>query len=111
MKTLVEKLNLTELTIAYGMSVFFSLPFLSHQLIWIPPSRNKVSSLYPLSKQYSLVRLPSPVSFQTTPADPLIKRVETVGKIHPHVKAKIISTDRYVSLFLLPSPHQYYLLC
>lgn len=35
------------------------------------------------------------MSFQTTPADPLIKRVETVGKIHPHVKAKIISTDRY----------------
>lgn len=58
MKTLVEKLNLTDLTIAYGMTET------------------------------------SPVSFQTTPADPLIKRVETVGKIHPHASAKIISTDR-----------------
>lgn len=33
----------------------------------------------------------SPVSFQTTPADPIIKRVETVGKVQPHVKAKIIN--------------------
>lgn len=32
----------------------------------------------------------SPVSFQTTPADPVIKRVETVGKVQPHVKAKLI---------------------
>jgi acyl-CoA synthetase (AMP-forming)/AMP-acid ligase II len=31
------------------------------------------------------------VSFQTTPADPIIKRVETVGKVHPHVNAKIIN--------------------
>ncbi|KAF6747150.1 acyl-CoA synthetase [Ephemerocybe angulata] len=31
------------------------------------------------------------ISFQTTPADPLIKRVETVGKIHPHVTAKVVS--------------------
>lgn len=58
MRTLVEKLNLTELTIAYGMTET------------------------------------SPVSFQTVPSDPLEKRVETVGRIHPHVKAKIISTDR-----------------
>lgn len=35
----------------------------------------------------------SPVSFQTTPSDPVIKRVETVGKIHPHVKAKIVDKD------------------
>ena len=35
----------------------------------------------------------SPVSFQTTPADPIIKRVETVGKVQPHVKAKIIDGD------------------
>ena len=33
------------------------------------------------------------MSFQTTPADPIIKRVETVGKILPHVAAKIIDTD------------------
>lgn len=35
----------------------------------------------------------SPVSFQTTPADPIIKRVETVGKVQPHVKAKIIDVN------------------
>jgi len=35
----------------------------------------------------------SPVSFQTTPHDPIIKRVETVGKVQPHVKAKIIDGD------------------
>lgn len=35
----------------------------------------------------------SPVSFQTTPEDPIIKRVETVGKVQPHVKAKIIDSD------------------
>lgn len=35
----------------------------------------------------------SPVSFQTTPADPIIKRVETVGKVLPHVTAKIVDQD------------------
>lgn len=35
----------------------------------------------------------SPVSFQTTPADPIIKRVETVGKVQPHVKAKLIDPE------------------
>ncbi|EKM56989.1 uncharacterized protein PHACADRAFT_208155 [Phanerochaete carnosa HHB-10118-sp] len=58
MRTLVEKLSLTELTIAYGMTET------------------------------------SPVSFQTVPSDPLIMRVESVGRVHPHVKAKIIATDR-----------------
>jgi hypothetical protein len=32
----------------------------------------------------------SPVSFQTVPTDPVIKRVETVGRVQPHVKAKVI---------------------
>jgi fatty-acyl-CoA synthase len=35
----------------------------------------------------------SPVSFQTTPDDPTDKRVATVGRIHPHVEAKIIDPD------------------
>ena len=35
----------------------------------------------------------SPVSFQTVPEDPLMKRVETVGRILPHVKAKIINYE------------------
>lgn len=33
------------------------------------------------------------MSFQTTPADPITKRVETIGKILPHVTAKIVDTD------------------
>ncbi|KAI0674518.1 acyl-CoA synthetase [Trametes maxima] len=58
MKQLIEKLNLTELTVAYGMS--------------------------------------TPVSFQTTPDDPVIKRVETVGRILPHVKAKVVDVQGQV---------------
>ncbi|KAL4245504.1 Acyl-CoA synthetase [Abortiporus biennis] len=57
MKQLISKMNLTELTNAYGMTET------------------------------------SPVSFQTTTHDPLLKRVETVGKIHPHVKAKVVDHD------------------
>ncbi|KAJ6590598.1 hypothetical protein DFH09DRAFT_1026692 [Mycena vulgaris] len=57
MKSLRAKLNLVDLTNAYGMTET------------------------------------SPVSFQTTPADSVIKRVETVGRVQPHVKAKLIDTD------------------
>lgn len=32
----------------------------------------------------------SPVSFQTTASDPIELRVSTVGRIHPHVEAKIV---------------------
>jgi fatty-acyl-CoA synthase len=32
----------------------------------------------------------SPVSFQTAPDDPVDRRVGTVGRIHPHVEAKVI---------------------
>ncbi|MCB1693382.1 MAG: AMP-binding protein [Pseudomonadales bacterium] len=35
----------------------------------------------------------SPVSFQTTPADPLDKRVETVGRILPRLECKIVDTE------------------
>lgn len=57
MQELIAKLNLVDLTNAYGMTET------------------------------------SPVSFQTTPEDPIVKRVETVGKVQPHVRAKIIDTD------------------
>lgn len=41
----------------------------------------------------------SPVSFQSTPDDPIIKRVETVGKILPHVRAKLVDQeDRVVPI-------------
>ncbi|KAH9835271.1 acyl-CoA synthetase [Rhodofomes roseus] len=35
-----------------------------------------------------------PVSFQTNPDDPIIKRVETVGRPLPHVKAKIVDEHK-----------------
>jgi fatty-acyl-CoA synthase len=35
----------------------------------------------------------SPVSFQTGRDDPVDKRVATVGRIHPHVEAKVIDPD------------------
>ncbi len=35
----------------------------------------------------------SPVSFQTSPDDPLKKRVSTVGRVHPHVECKIIDPE------------------
>jgi fatty-acyl-CoA synthase len=38
----------------------------------------------------------SPVSFQSSPDDPLEKRVSTVGRIHPHVEVKIIDDFGHV---------------
>jgi fatty-acyl-CoA synthase len=35
----------------------------------------------------------SPASFQTAADDPLEKRVSTVGRIHPHVEAKIVDAE------------------
>jgi fatty-acyl-CoA synthase len=35
----------------------------------------------------------SPVSAQTGAADPLAKRVATVGRVHPHVEVKVIDPD------------------
>jgi len=32
----------------------------------------------------------SPVSFQTVPDDPLPRRVDSVGRIHPHLQAKLV---------------------
>jgi acyl-CoA synthetase (AMP-forming)/AMP-acid ligase II len=35
----------------------------------------------------------SPVSFQTVPEDPLVKRTETVGQVQPHVRAKLLDSN------------------
>ncbi|AQV94085.1 AMP-binding protein [Cupriavidus necator] len=35
----------------------------------------------------------SPISFQTTPTDPIDQRVETVGRIQPHLEVKLIAAD------------------
>jgi fatty-acyl-CoA synthase len=35
----------------------------------------------------------SPVSFQTTLDDPLERRVSTVGRVHPHLEAKVIDAE------------------
>lgn len=56
MEKLHDKLNLTGLTICYGMTET------------------------------------SPVSCMTTPDDPLEKRLDSVGRLLPHVEAKIVST-------------------
>ncbi len=54
MRRLIGEMNLTEITIAYGMTET------------------------------------GPVSFQTTPADPLVRRVSTVGRVLPHTEIKIV---------------------
>ncbi|KAF9266062.1 acetyl-CoA synthetase-like protein [Marasmius fiardii PR-910] len=49
-------------------------------------------NLTELTNAYGMTET-SPVSFQTTPDDALIKRVETCGKVQPHVRAKIIDPN------------------
>ena len=96
MKRLIEKLNLTQLTIAYGMSACLDTVFLSPVLesLIFSYSGNEVclvvQDVRPTPLKFVHLYCYSPVSFQTTPDDPIIKRVETVGRIHPHVKAKIV---------------------
>ncbi|SMQ69495.1 fatty-acyl-CoA synthase [Altererythrobacter xiamenensis] len=57
MRKVMEKLNMSEVTIAYGMTET------------------------------------SPVTAQTAIDDPIEKRVETVGRVHPHVEVKIVGPD------------------
>jgi fatty-acyl-CoA synthase len=35
----------------------------------------------------------SPVSFQTTPDDPIERRVSTIGRVHPHLEVKIVDAE------------------
>jgi acyl-CoA synthetase (AMP-forming)/AMP-acid ligase II len=74
MKQLIAKLNLRELTIAYGMSMFCAFFYLIQDIQVFDP----------------LIAETSPVSFQTTPADSITQRVETVGRVLPHVMAKVV---------------------
>ncbi|KAF8678896.1 AMP-binding enzyme C-terminal domain [Rhizoctonia solani] len=68
---LIRRLNMRDLTISYGMTEtrFVALMYCgaldAHEVI-------------------------SPVSFQNTPDDPLEMRIESVGKVQPHVRAKVI---------------------
>jgi len=57
MKQVVAKMNMSEVTIAYGMTET------------------------------------SPVSFQSNVDDPIVKRVATVGRIHPNIEVKIVGED------------------
>ena len=57
MRRAVERMNLREITICYGMTET------------------------------------SPVSFQSSTADPLERRVSTVGRIHPHLEVKIVDAE------------------
>jgi fatty-acyl-CoA synthase len=60
MRRVVDEMNMTGLTVCYGMTET------------------------------------SPVSFQSDVEDPLEKRVTTVGRIHPHVQAKVVDVDGQV---------------
>lgn len=57
MRAVMDKLNMTEVTIGYGMTET------------------------------------SPITTQTATDDPLDKRVETVGRAHPHAECKIVGPD------------------
>ena len=57
MKKVVARMNLREITIAYGMTET------------------------------------SPVSFQSSTDDPLERRVTTVGRVQPHVEARVVDAD------------------
>ena len=35
----------------------------------------------------------SPASFQSSPDDPIERRVSTVGRVHPHVEVKVVDTE------------------
>jgi fatty-acyl-CoA synthase len=54
MKAVVSRLNMSEITIGYGMTET------------------------------------SPISFQTSPDDPLDRRVSTIGRVQPHVEVKVV---------------------
>jgi len=60
-------------------------------------------NLRDLTNAYGMTET-SPVSFQTTITDPIVKRVETVGKVLPHVKAKI--TDGQGNIVPVGTPGQ-----
>jgi len=57
MKRVIDDMNMTEVTIAYGMTET------------------------------------SPVSFQSSAADSVERRVSTVGRVHPHVEVKIVDEE------------------
>ena len=57
MRRVIDRLHMSEVTIAYGMTET------------------------------------SPVSFQSSPADPMERRVTTVGRIQPHLEAKVIDAE------------------
>ncbi|PCH44870.1 acetyl-CoA synthetase-like protein [Wolfiporia cocos MD-104 SS10] len=79
-----EIVNLSSLRT--GMAAGTSIPTdLMQQLV-------DILNLKELTIGYGMTET-SPVSFQSTTDDPIIKRVETVGKVMPHVKAKIVNQE------------------
>lgn len=93
MKKLIGKLNLVDLTNAYGMSEssFKILGRSNGYKNTLAETRYSNDRLYiSIHLKADRCNIFSPVAFQTTPEDDIIKRVETVGKVQPHVKAKII---------------------
>lgn len=100
MKQLRTKLNLTDLTVAYGMSKSTRIaasPSLKTKVLTVfinSGDEESCSFIYSICDTHSyFVYTSSPVSFQTTLDDPVVKRVETVGKVHPHTKAKLVNAE------------------
>ena len=92
MRKLIKELHLVDLSIAYGMSeshIRFALQRLTDSFYQLKQGWR----LLPASLVRQLILFNSPVSFQTVASDPLVKRVETVGKVQPHVRAKIVDSD------------------
>jgi acyl-CoA synthetase (AMP-forming)/AMP-acid ligase II len=75
MRKLHKQLNLTELTICYGYVNLRSESF--HVLTMARMTET------------------SPVSAMTTTDDPIEKRIDSVGRLLPHVKAKVVSPSNW----------------
>lgn len=95
MRRLISQLNLVDLTNAYGMSKSVSWPSVASSLTlwWSFQLRRGICATVLRNVFGAKPICASPVSFQTTPDDPILMRTDTVGKVHAHVKAKIVDEN------------------
>ncbi|KIY71138.1 acetyl-CoA synthetase-like protein [Cylindrobasidium torrendii FP15055 ss-10] len=73
-------------TLRTGVAAGSSIPIKLMQRL------SKEMGLNDLTIAYGMTET-SPVTFQTTPEDPLQKRVETVGRVQPHIRAKVVDEN------------------
>jgi acyl-CoA synthetase (AMP-forming)/AMP-acid ligase II len=76
MRKLHRQLNLTELTICYGYVEFRCI-------------------VYAIVNKLTRMTETSPVSAMTTTDDPIEKRIDSVGRLLPHVKAKVVNPSNW----------------